>query len=33
MTYRYDSDLEFLGRMKSEELGDIVYCLVPIVLP
>jgi len=27
MTYRYDSDLEFLGQMKSEELDDLVYCL------
>lgn len=27
MAYRYDSDLEFLGQMKSEELGDLVYCL------
>lgn len=27
MAYRDDSDLEFLGQMKSEELGDLVYCL------
>lgn len=27
MAYRYDSDLEFLGQMKSEELDDLVYCL------
>ena len=27
MAYRYDNDLEFLGQMKSEELGDLVYCL------
>jgi uncharacterized protein YaaW (UPF0174 family) len=27
MAYRYDSDLEFLGQMKSEELSDLVYCL------
>lgn len=27
MAYRYDGDLEFLGRMKSEELDDLVYCL------
>ena len=27
MAYRYDSDLEFLGQMESEELGDLVYCL------
>ncbi|MEW6729507.1 MAG: DUF3944 domain-containing protein [Pseudomonadota bacterium] len=27
MAYRYDSDLEFLGQMESEELDDLVYCL------
>lgn len=27
MAYRYDSDLEFLGRMNSEDLDDLVYCL------
>ena len=27
MAYRYDRDLEFLGHMESEELGDLVYCL------
>lgn len=27
MAYRDDSDLEFLGLMKSEELNDLVYCL------
>ncbi|WP_429210615.1 DUF3944 domain-containing protein [Aeromonas veronii] len=27
MAYRYDSELEFLGKMKSEDLGDLVYCL------
>jgi len=27
MAYRHDSDLEFLGQMKSEDLGDLVYCL------
>ncbi|MUJ19437.1 DUF3944 domain-containing protein [Aliivibrio fischeri] len=27
MAYRYDSDLEFLGSIKSEDLSDLVYCL------
>ncbi|HCH0928890.1 TPA: DUF3944 domain-containing protein, partial [Vibrio parahaemolyticus] len=27
MAYRYDSDLEFLGAIKSEDLSDLVYCL------
>lgn len=27
MAYRQDTDLEFLGQMKSEELDDLVYCL------
>ena len=27
MAYRYDSDLQFLGSMSSEDLGDLVYCL------
>ena len=27
MAYREDSDLEFLGQMKSEDLNDLVYCL------
>ena len=27
MAYRYDTDLEFLSEMSSEELGDLVYCL------
>lgn len=27
MAYRYDSDLEFLGEIKSEDLEDLVYCL------
>lgn len=27
MAYRYDSGLEFLGQMKSEDLNDLVYCL------
>lgn len=27
MAYRPDSDLEFLSRMKSEDLNDLVYCL------
>ena len=27
MAYRYDSDLQFLGSMKSEDLNDLVYCL------
>ncbi|MFV2029649.1 DUF3944 domain-containing protein [Neisseria sp. S1] len=27
MAYRNDIDLEFLGEMKSEDLGDLVYCL------
>lgn len=27
MAYRHDADLEFLGQMKSEDLGDLVYCL------
>lgn len=27
MAYRYDSDLEFLKEIKSEDLGDLVYCL------
>ena len=27
MTYREDSDLEFLGQMKSEDLNDLVYTL------
>lgn len=27
MAYRYDSDLEFLSEIKSEDLEDLVYCL------
>lgn len=27
MAYRYDSNLEFLSQMSSEELNDLVYCL------
>lgn len=27
MAYRYDSDLEFLGQMSSDDLNDLVYCL------
>ncbi len=27
MAYRYDQDLEFLGKMESEELNDLVFCL------
>lgn len=27
MGYRHDSDLEFLGKMSSESLADLVYCL------
>lgn len=27
MAYHYDTDLEFLGQMKSEDLNDLVYCL------
>ena len=27
MAYRYDTDLEFLGQMLSEDLNDLVYCL------
>lgn len=27
MAYRNDSDLDFLGKMKSEDLNDLVYCL------
>ncbi|WP_312706766.1 DUF3944 domain-containing protein [Stenotrophomonas sp.] len=27
MAYRSDTDLEFLGQMKSEDLNDLVYCL------
>jgi uncharacterized protein YaaW (UPF0174 family) len=27
MAYREDSDLEFLGQMKSDDLNDLVYCL------
>ena len=27
MAYRYDSDLQFLGSIKSEDLNDLVYCL------
>ena len=27
MAYRYDSDLEFLGELKSDDLNDLVYCL------
>lgn len=27
MAYREDSDLEFLGQMKSDDLSDLVYCL------
>ena len=27
MAYREDSDLEFLGQMKSEDLNDLVFCL------
>ena len=28
MAYREDCDLEFLGQMKSEDLNDLVYCLI-----
>lgn len=27
MAYRYDTDLEFLSKCKSEDLNDLVYCL------
>lgn len=27
MLYRYDADLVFLGKMQSEDLNDLVYCL------
>ncbi|MGY6000043.1 DUF3944 domain-containing protein [Stenotrophomonas maltophilia] len=27
MAYRSDTDLEFLGQMKSEDMNDLVYCL------
>ena len=27
MAYRYDSDLEFIKQMTSEDLNDLVYCL------
>lgn len=27
MAYRYDNDLEFLSKMNSEDLNDLVYCL------
>lgn len=27
MVYRYDSNLSFLGELKSEDLNDLVYCL------
>lgn len=27
MAYRDDGDLEFLGKLPSEDLGDLVYCL------
>ena len=27
MAYRYDTDLEFLGKMNSEYLSDLVYCV------
>ncbi len=27
MAYRYDSGLEFLGQLPSQELNDLVYCL------
>ena len=27
MAYRYDSDLEFLSKCKSEDLNELVYCL------
>lgn len=27
MAYRYDTDLEFLGKMNSEDLSDLVYCV------
>jgi len=27
MAYRSDSDLEFLGELRSEDLNDLVYCL------
>ena len=27
MAYRYDSDLEFLKEIESNDLGDLVYCL------
>jgi uncharacterized protein YaaW (UPF0174 family) len=28
MAYRYDEDLEFLANIKSEDLNDLVYCLI-----
>lgn len=28
MAYRYDEDLEFLGKIRSEDLDDLVYCLM-----
>ena len=27
MAYRFDTDLEFLAEIKSEDLNDLVYCL------
>ena len=27
MAYRYDTDLEFLSKCKSEDLNELVYCL------
>ncbi|MFM0703574.1 YaaW family protein [Paraburkholderia sediminicola] len=27
MAYRYDADLDFLGKVKSSDLNDLVYCL------
>lgn len=27
MAYRYDHDLEFLGKLSSDELNDLVYTL------
>lgn len=27
MAYRYDTDLEFLGEINSEDLSDLVYCV------
>ena len=28
MAYRFDDDLEFLGKLQSKDLDDLVYCLI-----